>query len=387
MSKSLDDIDHITTPDFFWVAGFMSGTSIDAVDGAMIYTDGRTIKEFGSTVERKYTHIERDTLKKAVDEARKWNWKGEPPVDAFANACEVITRTHFEAYSELVQKSDYKKPKYVGVHGQTVLHRAATKEENGDTLQLIDAQALYRKLKIPIVYNFRSRDIACGGQGAPLTPAYHLALFKKLDYRNGAILNLGGVANITLINSEGYLTAFDTGPANGPIDEWIERHGRGTMDIDGKIARLGKVDQQLLDKLFENAWFNEPPPKSLDRYDFSANMADGLSFADGVATLTAFSAKSVAKGIELLQEKPEVLVVCGGGRHNQTLLGFIEKYLECKVLTTEDVGWRGDSIEAEAFGFLAVRRIYGLQTSWNSTTGANGFVCGGDIYDKSTELE
>lgn len=387
MPESLWQSKDITTPPFVWVAGFMSGTSIDAVDGALIYTDGQTVKEFGPTVERKYLESEREVLKRAVDEARKWNWDGEPPSATFEEACEVITHTHFEAFKELTSAGDGRVPALAGVHGQTVLHRAANRDRLGQTLQLVDAKALYQNLGVPVVFDFRSMDIANGGQGAPLAPAYHAALFERLKYRNGAVLNLGGVANITFISTAGDLMAFDTGPANGPIDEWIERHDRGSMDEDGKFAQMGKVDQELLEKHLEKTWFKQPPPKSLDRYDFSANMANGLLFEDGVATLTAFSAKSAAKGIELLPESPEVVIVCGGGRHNPSLLSFLRQYVHCEVLTSENVGWRGDSIEAEAFGFLAVRRVYGLPTSWCATTGVKEPVSGGQVYDEGSKLE
>ncbi len=386
MSESTGHLKDITTPDFSWVAGFMSGTSIDAVDGAMIYTDGRTVKEFGPAVERKYSTTEREVLKNAVDVARKWNWDGDQPTAEFTKACEVITETHLEAFKKLVALASDKAPAYIGVHGQTVLHRATTLEQSGKTLQLVDAAALYKELGVPVVFDFRSKDVSFGGQGAPLAPAYHAALFERLNYRNGAVLNLGGVANITFIGADQELIAFDTGPANGPIDEWIEQHGRGSMDVDGKIALTGRVQQDLLKNLMANKWFKEPPPKSLDRYDFSASIADGLTFEDGVSTLTAFSAKSVAIGIELLPESPEVLIVCGGGRRNPSLLKFLKECVSCEVLTSEEVGWRGDSIEAEAFGFLAARRMSGLPTSWSSTTGVSQPVSGGTIFDKDTEL-
>lgn len=387
MSESIGHLKDITTPDFLWVAGFMSGTSIDAVDAALIYTDGRTVKEFGPTVERKYSKTERDVLKKAVEAARTWKWDGDQPTTEFTRACEVITATHLDAYRQLIAQSGDRVPAFIGVHGQTVIHRAATPDRYGKTLQLVDAAALYKELGIPLVYDFRSKDVASGGQGAPLAPAYHAALFKRLNYRNGAILNLGGVANITFIGSDGDLIAFDTGPANGPIDEWMERHGRGAMDVDGKIALKGRVQNELLKKLIDNDWFKKPPPKSLDRYDFSANTVDGLSFEDGVSTLTAFSAKSVAVGIELLPDSPEIIIVCGGGRRNLSILKFLKEYVSCDVLTSEEVGWRGDSIEAEAFGFLAARRMRGLPTSWSSTTGVKQPVSGGVIFDKGTTLE
>lgn len=377
--------DDFNTPQFHWVAGFMSGTSIDAVDVALIYTNGLEIKEFGPTVERKYSLVERNILQTAVEAARNWNWEGDPPKTEFDRAIDVISRTHTDAFYQLVNKNNGNKPQLAGVHGQTVLHRAATEDEYGDTLQLVDAEALSKEFGISIVYDFRSMDIAAGGQGAPLTPAYHNGLFNTLEYKNGTVLNLGGVANITFIDRDRELIAFDTGPGNGPIDEWVQRHNRGFYDEGGQIARSGIVNQEKIDELVNNPWFKESPPKSLDRYSFSANMVDGLSFEDGVATLTAFSAKSVALGIELLPETPEVMIVCGGGRHNACLMDQLKDYVPCTVLTSEDVGWRGDSIEAEAFAYLAVRRLYGFATSWNSTTGVDDFACGGILHTKGED--
>lgn len=359
--------------------GFMSGTSLDAVDAAMILTDGERVLDFGPMTERPYSDGERAVLSRAVEAAIDWNWQGPRPEKAFAEAERVLTDCHFDAFSALVSQPNCPKPELVGVHGQTVLHRRPSENSIGATLQLLDGDALQAKLAIPLAYDFRSADVAAGGEGAPLAPAYHGAIMERRESKTTCVLNLGGVANITVRLSDGSLVAFDTGPANGPIDEWVEGHGRGRFDADGKFAQAGRIHEGLLAQLFDHPWFHQPPPKSLDRYDFNASMARGLSFEDGAATLTAFSAMSVASGLQQLSEYPENVIVCGGGRLNLALLNALRDALQCPLLTAEEAGWRGDAIEAEAFAFLAVRTLRGLPISWPNTTGVPEPTLGGTL--------
>lgn len=367
-----------TTP--VWVAGFMSGTSLDAVDAAMILTDGEKVTDFGPAVERRYSRDERAALKAATDAARTWNWTGPIPEAPFKAALDVITRTHFEAWGMLTGLARAPAPLLAGVHGQTVLHRRAQPGQKGATLQLVDPFALQKAMGVPLVCDFRSADVEAGGQGAPLAPAYHGALMDRLGGEAAVVLNLGGVANITARLSNGTLIACDTGPANGPIDEWVERHGRGTHDAGGRLALAGKVDTARLAQLMSHSWFSEKLPKSLDRYDFNAGMAEGLSLEDGAATLTAFSAAAVAAGIDQLPEKPARVIACGGGRHNPAFMAALKGALACKLMTAEEAGWRGDSIEAEAFAYLAARRLRKLPLSWPMTTGVPAPITGGQVF-------
>ncbi|MEM6946792.1 MAG: anhydro-N-acetylmuramic acid kinase [Pseudomonadota bacterium] len=360
-----------------WAAGFMSGTSLDAVDGALILTDGVGVVDFGPAVEVPYTPAQRAVLREATDAARAWSWRGQAPEEEFDAARQVIVETHLAAYRALTSGAPAPRPVIAGVHGQTVLHRPPRSGMAGATLQLVDAPALHAAFGIELAYDFRSADVAAGGQGAPLAPAYHAALLDRLGPGASAVLNLGGVANITARMAGGEVMAFDTGPANGPIDEWVEGHGRGTYDEGGRIARQGAVHEGLIAQLFEHPFFVERPPKSLDRYDFNANMARGLSLEDGAATLTAFSARAVAVGTALLPERPERVVVCGGGRHNPALMDALRSAVDVPVSAAEDVGWRGDSVEAEAFAFLAVRCLRGLPIGWPATTGVPRPMTGG----------
>jgi anhydro-N-acetylmuramic acid kinase len=220
-----------------------------------------------------------------------------------------------------------------------------------------------------VVYDFRSADMAAGGQGAPLAPIYHKALLGRIGAgAETAILNLGGVGNITWSDGE-RLVAFDTGPANAPINDWISRHGAGEMDVGGHIAASGRVDETRLATLLRHPYLTAPFPKSLDRFDFSAAMADGLPLADGAALLTAFSAAAVDKALELLPTRPERIVACGGGRRNPTLMRELAKRTGTETVPAENVGLRGDAIEAECFAYLAVRSLRGLPLSFPLTTG------------------
>lgn len=363
-----------------WAAGFMSGTSLDAVDAALILTDGIDVLDFGAVVERKYSAEERAALKAAVGAAREWGWQGNPPEHAFLVAMDVLTTTHADAWNMLMEQWTGPEPVIAGIHGQTVLHRAPCKGSGGATLQLIDSNAMRSKLGLPIAFDFRSNDVALGGQGAPLAPAYHAALLRQIALGDSAaVLNLGGVANITYRKKDGSLLAFDTGPANGPIDEWVEGHGTGTHDTGGRLAAAGQVHEDILSQWMKHPWFEEPAPKSLDRFDFNASLARGLSLEDGAATLTAFSAATAVHAIHSFEELPAQVILCGGGRHNPQLVTELKQRCSCTVKTAEDVGWMGDSIEAQAFAYLAVRTKRAMPISWPGTTGVSAPAPGGEL--------
>ncbi|MEO1028700.1 MAG: anhydro-N-acetylmuramic acid kinase [Pseudomonadota bacterium] len=359
-----------------WAVGFMTGTSVDAVDAAMLLTDGEVIVDFGPTAEVQYSAEERAIVMDAITAARAWNFNGKEPRAAFALAERIAVGLHAQALGQLLAKWDGPTPSIAGVHGQTVLHRRPTPDKKGATRQIINPKAMFQSLGLPLAYDFRSADVRAGGEGAPLAPAYHAARMQHLDVPT-VVLNLGGVANITAVDGEGNLIAFDTGPANGPIDEWVERHHAGSFDKDGALAAAGTVDEERLKLWLDKPYFAEAWPKSLDRFDFNAALADGLSLEDGAATLTALSARGVSLGIEKLPLKPEQIIACGGGRHNPALMAQLAEEIDANVVTAETVGWKGDSTEAEAFAFLAVRTLRGLPISWPGTTGANTPMNGG----------
>ena len=365
----------------FWVIGFMSGTSVDAVDAAMILTDGERVLDFGPVAERKYKPDERAAIMSATRAARDWNWQGERPDEAFKAALIALNTAHEDAYRAVVEQcAPGEAPVLAGVHGQTVLHRPPVAGHKGATLQILDALDLQDRFGIPMAYDFRSDDVAAGGQGAPLAPVYHQALVRDME-QPVAVLNLGGVANLTFISGD-EVFGFDCGPANGPIDEWVEAHDAGTYDVDGRFASDGEVHPERLAQWMDHPFFRQTYPKSLDRYDFSAKLAEGMGFEDGCATLTAFSAAGVASGLSLFPETVSRMIVCGGGRHNPVFLEELRSRCPAEVLTSEDVGWRGDSIEAEAFALLAARHVLGRPISFPGTTGVRTPMTGGKLIGK-----
>jgi anhydro-N-acetylmuramic acid kinase len=239
---------------------------------------------------------------------------------------------------------------------------------------------MHEILDCKVVYDFRSADVAAGGQGAPLSAAYHQALLRSLGTGGDtAVLNLGGVANVTWWDGADSLVAFDAGPANAPINDFVKARGHGDMDRDGALALAGQVDEERLARLLTHPYLTAPYPKSLDRFDFGASMADGLGLEDGAATLTAFTCGAVGKALDILPRRPTRLVVCGGGRHNPAIMAMLETRARVEAIPAEAVGWRGDAIEAECFAFLAVRVLRGMPISFPTTTGAPRPMQGGRI--------
>ncbi|MBP1851574.1 anhydro-N-acetylmuramic acid kinase [Rhizobium halophytocola] len=365
-----------------WAVGLMTGTVLDGnIDVALLKTDGERIQTFGTYALMPYADDVRRLLEETLQAARAWNFSGPEPA-IFREAEGRITRAQAMAVADLIQQAGLTNCDIgaVGFHGQTVLHRAPTAGRIGATRQLGDGRLMQSILGIPVVYDFRSADVAAGGQGAPLAASYHAALLKSVgNVGDAAILNLGGVGNITWTDGKHQVIAFDTGPANAPINDWMKQHGLGEMDRDGALARQGAVDEARLAALLEHAYMTTPYPKSLDRFSFTASMADGLSPEDGAATLTAFTASAVGKALDLLPARPSRLAVSGGGRHNPVLMEMIRQRAGVEAVNADDLGWRGDAVEAELFAFLAVRRLRGLPISFPTTTGVAEPMTGGRI--------
>lgn len=366
--------------DPIWTIGLMTGTVLDGnIDIAMIRTDGETIDRFGPYTLAPYSAEIRALLEETLAAARAWNFEGADPA-IFAEAERALTEAQSEAVLKFVADAGMTMAEIgaVGFHGQSVLHRAPQPDRIGATRQLGDGLLMHDILDVPIVYDFRSADVRAGGQGAPLAAAYHQALLRKLDARGDvAVLNLGGVANITWWDGADTLIAFDTGPANAPINDFVKARGQGDMDRDGALALKGTVDEARLAELLKHPYLTAPPPKSLDRFDFSAAMADGLDLETGAATLTAFTASAVGKALDLLPQRPKKLIVSGGGRHNPALMRMLGERAGVEAVDADAIGWRGDAIEAECFAFLAVRVLRGLPTSFPTTTGAPEPMSGG----------
>ncbi len=347
--------------------GLMSGTSLDGVDAAWIDTDGETIAATGPALTLAYAPALRADLRRLLDLA--------PSIaadDAFLLDVERrVTERHAGAVAALGVAADV-----VGFHGQTILHRPAERR----TWQIGDAALLARLTATRVAYDFRSADVAAGGQGAPLAPLYHAALARDLP-KPLAVLNLGGVANVTWIGADGALLACDTGPGNALLDDWAMRHTGEPCDRDGRLAAAGRVNEGVLGRLMADPYFARPAPKSLDRLDFSAGVAssglDALSAADGAATLLAFTVQAVAA--TRLPEPPRRWLVCGGGRHNPALMDGLRTRLGARIDAVEQVGWDGDALEARCFGYFAVRVLRGLPLSCPGTTGVPSSIPGGRV--------
>ncbi len=358
--------------------GLMSGTSQDGVDVALIDTDGEAIAQFGATACRPYTKAERTLLRRATAAAANLTERTARP-GIVAEAERLINDAHAEAVQTFLAANDLNAANVaaVGFHGQTLLHRP----ERGLTLQIGDGAALAAQLGIPVVYDFRAADVAAGGQGAPLAPIYHRALVHRLGRAAPvAVLNIGGVANVTYIDGE-ELIACDTGPGNALLDDFLRLRTDRPLDIDGRKAAAGAVDEATIERLLQHPFFKMPPPKSLDRNDFRGfvgDTLDGVGVEDGAATLTALTAASVARIVPHLPRPPKTWIVAGGGARNPTLMRMLAGRLApARIESAHQAGWSIDSLEAQAFAYLAVRSLRGLPITFPGTTGAPRPLTGG----------
>jgi len=364
-----------------WAVGLMTGTVLDGnIDVALLRTDGETIDRFGAYTLAPYPQSIRTLLEETLAQARRWNFEGPEPA-IFAEAEDALTRAQSAAVLDLARQAGLA-PEEIGIigfHGQSVLHRAPQPGRIGATRQLGNGPLMHELTGIRVAYDFRSADVRAGGQGAPLAALYHRALLRRIGATDGrtAVLNLGGVANVTWWDGADQLIAFDAGPANAPINDFIKGLGLGDMDRDGAMALRGTVDEARLARLLTHPYLSAPYPKSLDRFDFLSTMADGLGPEDGAATLTAFTTGAVGKALDILPHRPERLVVCGGGRHNPAIMKMLGERAQVEAVPAEAVGWRGDAIEAECFALLAVRVLRDLPISFPSTTGAPYPLTGG----------
>ncbi|MFQ5535020.1 MAG: anhydro-N-acetylmuramic acid kinase [Sphingomonadales bacterium] len=367
--------------------GLMSGTSLDGVDAAIVRTDGKSVAELGPCRTTPFSRELRGLLRTAIQTAARMKAPDSMP-EAIREAELAVTDFHADAIQKLRATSnfDLEGIDVIGFHGQTILHRP----ERGWTWQIGDGRRLAELTGIDVVCDFRSADVAAGGEGAPLAPLYHQALagslvsgLKPPQAFPVAVLNIGGVANVTWISgsdANARILAFDTGPGNALINDWMTANAGELFDRDGATAAQGRVDQRVLTTLLDHAFFGKKPPKSLDRNDFSIGAVGGLSIADGAATLTEFTAAAVAEGANFFAEPVRQWIVCGGGRHNKALMAALARRLEGDVAPVEIWGWRGDALEAETFAFLAVRSLKGLPLSLPSTTGARRAITGGGLF-------
>ena len=355
--------------------GLMSGTSMDGIDVALLETDGDTVHAFGPASTYAYSEEQRTILRQANTDAAILTDRLARP-GSLPTAEDLITKWHVEAVHKFLAEHGVSDGKVdvIGFHGQTVIHRP----DLGFTVQLGDGARLASQCKIPVVYDMRANDMRHGGQGAPLVPVYHRALVNALKERPVAILNIGGVANVTWIGSDGELVAFDTGPGNALIDDWMKQQAALPRDEGGRHARQGKADPSTVAQFLGDSFFEQRAPKSLDRNTFAGYRLDGLSVNDGAATLVAVTAEAVAASVRHMPAEPKTWIVCGGGRHNRAIMEALEKHLP-SVISAEHLKLDGDAIEAQAWAFLAVRALNGLPLTFPGTTGVEPPVSGGVI--------
>lgn len=348
------------------VLGTISGTSADGIDLAVIETDGETIARFGPAMTVPYRDATRSAVLQAVS-------KGPSDRSAWPQIAEAVTDDHLTAIRQFLTEHDLS-PDLIAFHGQTVWHDP----ERAETVQLGSSQTLATALGCPVVGDLRLADMAAGGQGAPLVPVYHQALAHELP-KPLCFLNIGGVSNLTFIG-ENDLLAFDIGPGNALLDDWVSSHGLGDCDRDGKISAKGQVHEGRLAEALSHPFFAQAGPKSLDRNAFAMSVAEGLSVEDGAATLVAFTARTIAMAEKLCPEVPALWIVCGGGRLNPTLMQALDRGLQGEVRPSEDFSLDGNALEAQAMAFLAARLQAGLPTSFPTTTGASKPIVGGKLF-------
>lgn len=348
-----------------WALGLMSGTSLDGVDAALIETDGVRIGRTGPSLTLPYSPELRAKTRALLDRAAGLS---ADDTDVLAIARD-LTLQHVEAVRLLREQAPDLKPAAIGFHGQTILHQP----ELGRSWQIGDAGLLQERCNVPVVHDFRTRDLENGGEGAPLVPVFHAALLEQ-ERRPVAVLNIGGVANVTVLGAENPVGergvwACDTGPGNALLDDWALQHTGQPCDFGGALATAGMVCQDVLEALLAMPYFARPMPKSLDRLSFHPEamaLVRDLSAEDGAATLAAFTVESVARTV--FPVRPELWFVAGGGRHNPVLMDGLNRRLG-PVASVDNLGWDGDALEAQCFGLLAVRCLRGLPSSWPGTTG------------------
>lgn len=347
-----------------YAIGLMSGTSLDGIDAALLLTNGVNIERIGGSL----------TIPYAAD----FQHRLRGLLQGVGNETEIereLTVLHAEAVKALLAEEGMQAGDVdvVGFHGQTILH----KPKQGITKQIGDGQLLAKLTGISVVCNFRSNDVKHGGQGAPLVPVYHQALMQQQS-KPIAVVNIGGVANVTWLGDVGDLLAFDTGPGNALINDWVHQKIGAEHDTDGALAAKGRAGEAAIAAFLRHDFFSTKPPKSLDRNSFQISF--DASLEDGAATLTMMTARSIAEAEKHFPQKVRQWIICGGGRHNPTLMSMLKQCVKSEVLAIEALGFNGDAIEAEAFAYLAVRSMRGLPLSFPETTGVSHAATGGVFY-------
>ncbi len=365
------------------IIGLMAGTSVDGIDAAMLITDGITAKKTPHAITIPYADETRAAIFAQFNNMKK----DKTAIDKHDHLAQLIARDHAAACIKVISISG-KTPHLIGFHGQTVFHDP----DNGVSLQLGDPHSLARRIGVPVVHSFRQKDMANGGQGAPLAPIYHQVLINKMRLDGAvAVVNIGGISNATLwpnlSNDNDNLSGFDTGPGNALMDDAMHAHDGSGVDIDGRMAAAGTPHHQLIDTILTQDYFKRIGAKSLDRMglyglisdaEYQGQRLDNLPIKDRLATLTMLTARSIIDGIRLNNNAVRHIIICGGGSLNPTLMRMIVSVAPHITITTmEDHGLDSRFIEAELMAFLAARSHYGLPITFPNTTGVSSPQSGG----------
>jgi anhydro-N-acetylmuramic acid kinase len=363
---------------FMRAIGLMSGTSMDGIDVAVIDTDGVSVVHQGPAREYPYPPEFRRKITRGLENAKTIMRREERP--GFLAEVELeLTERHVQAVQNFLQETGIEASTIdvVGFHGQTVLHRP----DQGLTVQIGDGQALSDALQIPVVFDLRANDMVHGGQGAPLVPIFHAALAATLtDEEAVAFVNIGGISNVTFVCNGHTPVAFDTGPGNALIDQWVQAHAGVPYDDGGRIASEGIVDETRVARCLALPYFSKAPPKSLDRNDFTPDIVAGLELSDGARTLAAITAQTIFTSADHAPVLPKTWIICGGGRKNVVLLNHLRELVQAngaRVIVAEEAGFDGSAMEAQAWAYLAVRSLKGLPLTFPQTTGVKSPVTGG----------
>jgi anhydro-N-acetylmuramic acid kinase len=382
MANRLSQIKQGIEMKIFTALGLMSGTSMDGIDIALIRSDGKSFVERGPSLLVPYESEFRQRIERGLKDASRIHHRAERPGDLVSLEYD-ITRLHTAVILRFLAEQDISAGEIdcIGFHGQTVLHRP------GDflTVQLGSGQQLADDTGIEVIYDLRANDMLQGGQGAPLVPVYHRALahglLEELTGANAlAFVNIGGISNITYVGSDDQLIAFDSGPGNGLIDQWVERHAGVGYDEGGKIAKGGEIVRSICEHYLEHPYYDLPVPKSLDRKDFEPLMDEDISIVDGARSLARVTALAILKSFDQLPSIPAICVICGGGALNEVIVGDLRILAQekgAKVITADEAGLSSMAVEAEAFAYLAIRAKLGKALTYPTTTGCRSPVSGG----------
>lgn len=358
--------------------GLMSGTSMDGIDAAILDSDGDLISAFGPTGYLPYSTNDRALIRRAMVAAQKMT-DHDGQIDVIREAESLITERHQSIVSKML--SEHGPVDLIGFHGQTIFHAP----DRGVTMQIGDGQSLADAAGTDVIFDMRSNDVAHGGQGAPLAPVYHRAVANHLDLDLPvALINIGGVANVTWIGADGELLACDTGPGNALMNDWVKRHTGADYDADGALASQGQLDDSALSVLLDNPYFSMGWPKSLDRDAFTLAPVEHLTLADGVTTLAAFTVRSIVDGLHQCPQMPTKIVIVGGGAYNPVLLQMLGAELASQVVPMGTLGLEPDFIEAQAFAYCAVRSKKGMPITFPGTTGCQSPLSGGKLVSPRT---